>query len=325
MRSRSASIGRGGLRTGGGHPGVARDGRVAAAMSETRSKTATVRNRFRHARRGWRLRWGWSLWSAAVRAAASIGGGAGRSRAVLGQRLRHAEGQGAWKRKGNYKTVIMLDGMRPVRLQRLGRSTPTSRRWSAPASTSWSRSVARRASSTNRDAPSNFNNQPFQGMWNCVITNTLIKALDRRGYRVGKSRRYAIMGLDGWGNAALTIGAQNRQHFDRAGSLSGYTWLSAPGMRTMIRLAMLDVAPRPWNVGFDVADLGPAVVPERPDVEHRPHARYEDLHRIGQWPVRPLQRPAQRLRRPVQGSTLEFWRSPRPRPSQRPPPCRACR
>ena len=85
---------------------------------------------------------------------------------------------------------------------------------------------------------------------------TLIKALDRRGYRVGKSRRYAIMGLSMGGNAALTIGAQNRQHFDRAGSLSGYTWLSAPGMRTMIRLAMLDVARRDRGTGFDVGRSG---------------------------------------------------------------------
>ena len=44
---------------------------------------------------------------------------------------------------------------------------------------------------TNWDAPSNFNNQPFRYMWNCVITNTLIRGLDSRGYRVGNGK-YAI-------------------------------------------------------------------------------------------------------------------------------------
>lgn len=153
----------------------------------------------------------------------------------------------AWKRPGNYKTVIMLDGMRAqydysgweinTNVQELVRSgVNVVEPIGGPASfyTDW-------------NAPSNFNNQRYRYAWNCVITRTLIAGLDSRGFRVGNGK-YAIMGLSMGGNAALVIGAQNRRNFDRAASLSGYTFLSAPGMHTMIRLAMLDVDPKPWNV-----------------------------------------------------------------------------
>ncbi|MFW0789746.1 alpha/beta hydrolase [Gordonia sp. CPCC 205333] len=152
----------------------------------------------------------------------------------------------AWKRPGNYKTVIMLDGMRAqydyngweinTNIQEMVRSgVNVVEPIGGPASfyTDW-------------NAPSNFNNQRYRYRWNCVITNTLIRGLDARGFRVGNGK-YAIMGLSMGGNAALVIGAQNRRNFDRAASLSGYNFLSAPGMHTMIRLAMLDVDPKPWN------------------------------------------------------------------------------
>ncbi len=218
-------------------------------MSETRSKTATVRNRFLVMLVAVATSLGLVTVVGGGQAAASIGG------TQVGLEQFWVNGCGmpkvkvrAWKRKGNYKTVIMLDGMR-AQYDYSGWEINTNIQEMVRSGVNVVEPIGGPASFyTNWDAPSNFNNQPFRYMWNCVITNTLIKALDRRGYRVGKSRRYAIMGLSMGGNAALTIGAQNRQHFDRAGSLSGYTWLSAPGMRTMIRLAMLDVAPRPWNV-----------------------------------------------------------------------------
>ena len=265
-------------------------------MSETRSKTATVRNRFLVMLVAVATSLGLVTVVGGGQAAASIGG------AQVGLEQFWVNGCGmpkvkvrAWKRKGNYKTVIMLDGMR-AQYDYSGWEINTNIQEMVRSGVNVVEPIGGPASFyTNWDAPSNFNNQPFRYMWNCVITNTLIKALDRRGYRVGKSRRYAIMGLSMGGNAALTIGAQNRQHFDRAGSLSGYTWLSAPGMRTMIRLAMLDVAPRPWNVDSMWPIWGLQWF------QNDPMWNIGLMHRIGQWPVRPLQRPAQRLRRPVQG------------------------
>ncbi|MYR07496.1 esterase family protein [Gordonia sp. SID5947] len=154
----------------------------------------------------------------------------------------------AWKRPGNYKTVILLDGMRAQydysgweinsNVQEMVRSgVNVVEPIGGPASfySDW-------------DAPSNFNGQKYTYKWNCVITNTLIRALDARGYRVGAGRKYAIAGLSMGGNAALVIGAQNRRNFDRAASLSGYNFLNAPGMRSALRLAMLDVDPKPWNI-----------------------------------------------------------------------------
>ncbi|GAA3036196.1 diacylglycerol acyltransferase/mycolyltransferase Ag85C [Gordonia defluvii] len=154
----------------------------------------------------------------------------------------------AWKRPGNYKTVIMLDGMR-AQYDYSGWEINTNIQEMVRSGVNVVEPIGGPASFyTDWDAPSNFNGQQYRYTWNCAITRSLVHALDRRGYRVGRSRKYAIMGLSMGGNASLTIGAQNRHNFDAAGSLSGYNFLSAPGMRTMIRLAMLDVDPKPWNV-----------------------------------------------------------------------------
>ncbi|WP_040524995.1 alpha/beta hydrolase [Gordonia effusa] len=152
----------------------------------------------------------------------------------------------AWKRPGNYKTVIMLDGMR-AQYDYSGWEINTNIQEMVRSGVNVVEPIGGPASFyTDWNAPSNFNNQRYRYRWNCVITNTLIRGLDARGFRVG-NRKYAIMGLSMGGNAALVIGAQNRRNFDRAASLSGYNFLSAPGMHTMIRLAMLDVDPKPWN------------------------------------------------------------------------------
>ena len=138
----------------------------------------------------------------------------------------------AWKKPGNYKTVILLDGMR-AQYDYSGWEINTNVQEMVKSGVNVVEPIGGPASFyTDWDAPSNFNGQKYRYRWNCVITKTLIAELDRRGFRVGPSKRYAIMGLSMGGNAALVIGAQNRQHFDRAGSLSGYNFLSAPGMRT---------------------------------------------------------------------------------------------
>ncbi|UAK37103.1 esterase family protein [Gordonia bronchialis] len=154
----------------------------------------------------------------------------------------------AWKRPGNYKTVILLDGMR-AQYDYSGWEINTNVQEMVKSGVNVVEPIGGPASFyTDWNAPSNFNGQRYRYTWNCVITNTLIRGLDARGFRVGASKKYAIMGVSMGGNAALTIAAQNRRNFDRAGSLSGYNFLSAPGMHTMIRLAMLDVDPKPWNV-----------------------------------------------------------------------------
>lgn len=154
----------------------------------------------------------------------------------------------AWKKPGNYKTVILLDGMR-AQYDYNGWEINTNVQEMVKSGVNVVEPIGGPASFyTDWDAPSNFNGQKYRYRWNCAITKSLVGALDKRGFRVGASKRYAIMGLSMGGNAALVIGAQNRQHFDRAGSLSGYNFLSAPGMRTALRLAMFDVDPKPWNI-----------------------------------------------------------------------------
>ncbi len=152
----------------------------------------------------------------------------------------------AWKRPGNYKTVILLDGMR-AQYDYSGWEINTNVQEMVRSGVNVVEPIGGPASFyTDWDAPSNFNGQRYRYTWNCVITRTLIQGLDARGFRVGNGK-YAIAGVSMGGNAALTIAAQNRNNFDRAASLSGYNFLSAPGMHTAIRLAMLDVDPKPWN------------------------------------------------------------------------------
>ena len=152
-----------------------------------------------------------------------------------------------WKKQGNYKTVILLDGMR-AEYGYSGWEINTNVQKLVNAGVNVVQPVGGPASFyADWDAPSNFNAQPFTYKWRCVITRSLIRTLDANGFRVGNGK-YAIMGLSSGGGAALTIAAQNRQNFDRAASLSGYNWMTAPGMRTAIRLSMLDISPSPFNV-----------------------------------------------------------------------------
>lgn len=153
----------------------------------------------------------------------------------------------AWTRPGNYKTVIMLDGMR-AQYDYSGWEINTNIQEMVRSGVNVIEPIGGPASFySDWDAPSNFNGQPYRYRWNCVITKSLVSKLDSMNLR-GPSGRYAIMGLSSGGNSALTIAAHNRHNFDRAASLSGYNWLTAPGMRTALRLAMLDVAPAPFNI-----------------------------------------------------------------------------
>ena len=152
-----------------------------------------------------------------------------------------------WRRPGNKRTVVLLDGMR-AQYDRSGWAINTNARRLADRGVNVVMPIGGPNSFyTNWDAPSNFNGQRARYRWGCVINNSVYNMMRRNGF-ASKGGKYAIMGISMGGNAALTNAAQNRRKWYAAGSLSGYNFLSAPGMKTMLRVAMLDVAPAPWNV-----------------------------------------------------------------------------
>ncbi|MFT3660507.1 MAG: alpha/beta hydrolase family protein [Gordonia sp. (in: high G+C Gram-positive bacteria)] len=152
-----------------------------------------------------------------------------------------------WYRRQNTRTVILLDGMR-ARYDRSGWAIETNARLLADRGVNVVMPVGGPNSFyTDWDAPSNFNGQQARYRWGCVLNQRIVPALRSRGY-ASKGGRYALMGISMGGNAALTNAAQNRSRYYAAASLSGYNFLTSPGMRTMLRVAMLDVQPGPWNV-----------------------------------------------------------------------------
>ncbi|WP_067687429.1 alpha/beta hydrolase [Nocardia jejuensis] len=73
--------------------------------------------------------------------------------------------------------------------------------------------------------------------WETFLTQTLRDALrDRLGF---STSRNGVFGLSMGGSAALMLAAYHADQFTYAGSLSGYLYTSAPGMREALRLAML--------------------------------------------------------------------------------------
>ncbi|MEV6770055.1 alpha/beta hydrolase family protein [Nocardia sp. NPDC051030] len=73
--------------------------------------------------------------------------------------------------------------------------------------------------------------------WETFLTQNLRDALrDRLGF---STSRNGVFGLSMGGGAALMLAAYHPDQFNYAGSLSGYLYLSAPGMREAIRLAQL--------------------------------------------------------------------------------------
>ncbi len=152
-----------------------------------------------------------------------------------------------WSKPDNYKTVVLLDGLRATddvsgwehqsNVQDMVKSGVNVVMPVGGASSFYS----------DWDAPSNFNNQPYRYQWDCLISDKLVRAMDQAGLRKGPWGKYAIGGISMGGSAALVIAANNRQDFSHAFSMSGYTNLSAPGMKSAIRVAMLDGDGGPWN------------------------------------------------------------------------------
>ena len=73
----------------------------------------------------------------------------------------------AWKKPGNYKTVILLDGMR-AQYDYSGWEINTNVQEMVRSGVNVVEPIGGPASFyTDWDAPSNFNNQPYRYMWNC--------------------------------------------------------------------------------------------------------------------------------------------------------------
>ncbi|WP_137723370.1 alpha/beta hydrolase [Prescottella subtropica] len=102
--------------------------------------------------------------------------------------------------------------------------------------------------------PSNFNAQPFTYKWETFLTRELPDYLAR--YGVDRTNT-GVVGISMGGTAAMTLAAYHRDQFRFAGSLSGYLHTTAPGMRTAIRVAMLDAgrynADSMWGFPWDPA------------------------------------------------------------------------
>lgn len=144
-----------------------------------------------------------------------------------------------WTKPGNYKTVIALDGLRATN-DVSGWEHNTRIQDMADSGVNVVEPIGGLASFySDWNAPSNFNNQPYRYRWSCAINQRLIPELDRRGLAVGRTGKYAIMGISMGGNSAMVIGANNPR-IDHMFSMSGYLNLSAPGMREAIRIALLD-------------------------------------------------------------------------------------
>ncbi|MFI6869032.1 alpha/beta hydrolase [Nocardia sp. NPDC050406] len=87
-------------------------------------------------------------------------------------------------------------------------------------------------------------------MWETYLTQTLRDALrDRLGF---SSTRNGVFGLSSGGTAALVMAAYHPDQFVYAGSLSGYLYMSAPGMREALRLAMIAAG------GYNIDSMAPA-------------------------------------------------------------------
>ncbi|MGC4934230.1 alpha/beta hydrolase [Gordonia sp. DT30] len=144
----------------------------------------------------------------------------------------------AWTRPGNRKTVVLLDGLR---------ATDDASGWEHGTHVA---DLANRGVNviepvggyesfyTDWNAPDNFSRQTYTQKWGCVVSRSLVRAMDARGLR-GPSGHYAIMGVSMSGSSALITAANNRRDFDAAGSLSGLLNITAPGMRSAIRAAMV--------------------------------------------------------------------------------------
>ncbi|WP_067696782.1 alpha/beta hydrolase [Nocardia jejuensis] len=90
--------------------------------------------------------------------------------------------------------------------------------------------------------------------WETFLSNQLRWALrDRLGFN---PNRNGIFGLSMGGSGALTLAAYHPDQFSYAGSFSGYLNISAPSMRELIRVAMIDAG------GYNVDSMAPPWGPQ---------------------------------------------------------------
>ncbi len=158
-----------------------------------------------------------------------------------------------WKRPGNYKTVIALDGLRATsdmsgwrhetniaKLADRGINVVQPVGGLASFYTDWDRKPG--------------NSQPYRYQWTCRL-NQIIAGLDARGLATGRWGKYAIMGISMGGNSALTYAANHRRRISHAFSMSGYLNLSAPTMRENIKLALIDAGNEAGRGPYDADDM----------------------------------------------------------------------
>lgn len=97
---------------------------------------------------------------------------------------------------------------------------------------------------------------PVVYMWETFLTAELPGYLEQH-FGVARNNN-SVAGLSMGGTAALNLAAKHPHQFRQALSYSGYLNTTAPGMQTMLRLAMLDVG------GFNVnAMYGSVISPRR--------------------------------------------------------------
>ncbi|MCW4354625.1 esterase family protein [Hoyosella sp. YIM 151337] len=94
--------------------------------------------------------------------------------------------------------------------------------------------------------PSTTNAQTFTYKWETFLAQELPNYLGTIGIRTTNN---AVAGLSMAGSAALKLAADHGNRFTYAASFSGYLNLSAPGMPSLIRLALLDEG------GYNVDDM----------------------------------------------------------------------
>ncbi|GAA4681373.1 hypothetical protein GCM10023197_42410 [Gordonia humi] len=145
----------------------------------------------------------------------------------------------AWTKPGNRKTVVMLDGLRATNdVSGWEHNTRVGPDLAAKGVNVIQPVGGYMSFYSDWNTPDNFSRQGYTYKWNCVISKSLVGAMDRKKLR-GPSGKYAIMGLSMSGSSALIIAGNNKNDFDSAASLSGYLNLTAPGMREAIRAAMI--------------------------------------------------------------------------------------
>ncbi|MCS4535971.1 alpha/beta hydrolase family protein [Corynebacterium sp. HS2168-gen11] len=96
-------------------------------------------------------------------------------------------------------------------------------------------------------APAPYNGTGPVFKWETFLTQELPVYLERH-FGVSRSNN-SIAGLSMGGTAALNLAARHPEQFHQVLSWSGYPAMTLPGMHTMLRLAMLDVA------GFNINSM----------------------------------------------------------------------